>query len=43
MKAKIEKGLTKLLGAVWMVTFSIASVTTLVAIVKVLLHLLEVI
>lgn len=43
MKTKLEKLLTQLLGAMWMVTFSIASITALVAIVKLLLSLLEVI
>lgn len=43
MKKKIELVLTQVLGAMWMVIFSIATVTSLVAIVKLLLHLLEVI
>ena len=43
MKSKIEAELAKLLGAMWMVIFSLASVTALVAIVKLLLQLLEVI
>ena len=43
MKSKIEHELAKLLGAMWMVIFSLASVTALVAIVKLLLKLLEVI
>ena len=43
MKSKIELALTKALGSIWMVIFSIATVTSLVAIVKVLLYLLGVI
>lgn len=42
MKAKIEDVLSKALGVVWLATFSIASVTALVAIVKLFLKVVGV-
>lgn len=42
MKEKFELWLSKILGVVWVATFAVASVTALVSIVKLFLHVVGV-
>lgn len=43
MKQKLENALSKTLGAIWVTTFTIASVTALIAIIKLFLKVVGVI